>query len=72
MNMMTTVKSCPFCGQTPSRWNFLKLDDCFTLSHHCPCRDNHLTVCTNVYGKSEEDVVDIWNHRCDEEGGHNA
>lgn len=61
------AKSCPFCGQTPSIWDYVQLDDGFTLSHHCPCRGTHLTICTNVYGETIKDVVDIWNHRCDNE-----
>ena len=72
MTTASIAKACPFCGEVPRIWDFVKLDECYTLAHHCPHEGEHLTVCTNVYGRTIEDVVDIWNHRCDNEGGdHN-
>lgn len=62
--ILKNAKPCPFCGQVPRSWDLIELSDgAYTLSHHCPHKKDALTICLNVYGKTKEEVVDLWNHR---------
>lgn len=60
-----TIKACPFCGNVPKQHiDIIELSaNEYTLSHHCPHKEGELSVCLNVYGKTKEEVVDLWNHR---------
>lgn len=61
---LPNAKACPFCGQVPPVWDLIELSDGeYTLSHHCPHKEGELSVCMNAYGKTIEEVVDLWNHR---------
>ena len=61
------MKNCPFCGKHVKAeypymsclggkygWNF---------NHHCDHAPGKLGVCIDVWGDTEEEVIERWNNR---------
>ena len=68
------MKPCPFCGEkveasypfmfhveNRGKWHF---------SHYCKSDD--LSVCVDVYGKTEKECIKLWNRRADSVKKHLA
>ena len=67
--MNDKIKPCPFCGKEDNSINFFDRDNgerIWALSHYCPHSDE-LTIVINVYGNSEEEVIERWNRRNEDE-----
>lgn len=66
---MKKMKPCPFCGaKAEARYPFLgpiHNGKTFVFDHHC-AQDNGLTICIQVYGKTEDEVIKRWNGRCED------
>lgn len=55
------IGKCPFCGGQTIQ--LAKLDDSWALHHYC--NTPKLSVCISVYGDTEENALENWNKRGD-------
>lgn len=63
--MSINLKPCPFCGRKDvyiSPFDGDNGERAWNLSHYCP-HDDGLNIVINVYGNSEEEVIEKWNKR---------
>jgi hypothetical protein len=60
-------KKCPFCGELPrsADWCFiyLKEKDVVCWSHYCEEKNAATYNCVSLYGKSKEEIREVWNGR---------
>lgn len=58
---------CPFCNKNDEDNKYFtsisQKDDCWSLTHFCRELKDELYCCITVYGKSEEEVIELWNKR---------
>ncbi len=59
------MRKCPFCNkEVEMRFPFLsyiKGLDQWSFSHHCEMTGGVLDVCIDIYGATEQEVIDKWN-----------
>lgn len=66
------IKPCPFCGKNGDCYNTytskLNVTE-WLLTHSCNIKGEkpHHTVNINIYGASEEEVIEKWNKRLEGE-----
>lgn len=62
---MSRLKECPFCNKAvDDGYPYLHLNENtnkWIFSHYCKTMPNRLSVTIDIYGESEQEVVDLWN-----------
>lgn len=59
---MSRLKDCPFCNKAVvDDVHYNELNERWIFSHYCKTIPNKLSVTIDIYGKSEQEVVDLWN-----------
>jgi hypothetical protein len=59
---------CPFCGKNDEDNEYFtsiseQSKDCWSITHFCREVKDELYCCITVYGKTKEEVIELWNRR---------
>ena len=68
---MKKMKNCPFCNRAVNEeYPYVHFNDSlgtWIFSHYCKNPGRVLSVTIDIYGNSEQEVIDLWNGDCSEE-----